>query len=188
MKVIDLQTTIDKKRIQRCVGFTYNGWQLLFDKEFICFWLARIINECPRPTGLLIRGYLVKPEITYLIMEGNSSSFRSFYHSVNKFTKVMLASYLRMEDNPEKNINSYFRTIHDEKSSMYQIAQIRNTDYQNVLLNEPLIYKFHNYSFNHFYKCAIQSHFCSRIDYAGGMGPIVIDKFHETSGTFKQGN
>lgn len=188
MKVIDLQTTIDKKRIQRCVGFTYNGWQLLFDKEFICFWLARIINECPRPTGLLIRGYLVKPEITYLIMEGNSSSFRSFYHSVNKFTKVMLASYLRMEDNPEKNINSYFRTIHDEKSSMYQIAQIRNTDYQNVLLNEPLIYKFHNYSFNHFYKCAIQSHFCSRIDYAGGMGPIVIDKFHETSGTYKQGN
>lgn len=186
MKVIDLQTTVDKKRTQRCVSFTYNGWQLLFDKEFICFWFARIINECPRPSDFFIRGYLIQPEMAYLIMEGNSSSFRSFYHSLNKFTKVMLASYLRMEDNPEKIIINYFITIQDEKSPMYQIAQIRNSDYQNVLLYEPLIYKFHNYSFNHFYKCAIDSHFCSRIDYAGGTGPIVIDKIHETSGTDKK--
>ena len=176
MKVVYNQSVCQGSNTLKCVSFAYDEWRLLFDKVQIRYWMAQVLNNCQKPYGLHIRGYLLGEQITYLILEGDRASYRKFYKTLNKHSLVMLRSYFKIDDVQAKAADKYFSKRRISNMSMFQIKQLRNSDYCNALLNEPLIYQFHNHGFISFYEYAIQSRFCSRIDYEDGQGPVTIEK------------
>lgn len=178
MKVVADPAICQETNTLKCVSFAYDEWRLLFDKVQIRYWMAQVLNNCQKPYGLQIRGYLLGEQLTYLILEGDRGSYRKFYKALNKHSMFMLRGYFKIDDVQSKAADKYFSKRRGRNFSMFQIKQLRNSDYCNVLLNEPLIYQFHNHGFNSFYEYAVQSRFCSRIDYEGGQGPVTIEKTH----------